>query len=139
MNGKYVLGYEADTVSEPILWKLVKDFDVKVNILRASISPGQEGNLLVEFGTETEGQLRKAIEWIESIGVTCVSVSKRLAWDDSRCVDCGGCSGGCFSGAITLDRASWKLVVDREKCVACGFCVKACPFGCFTLDLGETD
>jgi len=51
MAGKYVLGYSADTVSEPILWKLTKDFDIRVNILRAEISPGQEGNLLVELDT----------------------------------------------------------------------------------------
>jgi ferredoxin len=137
MKGKYVLGYAADTVSEPILWKLVKEYDLKVNILRAEVSPGQEGNLLVEFDVEDGRKLEGAIEWIESIGVSCVSVAKRLAWDETKCVDCGSCAGVCFSGAILMDRDAWKLEVDRDKCNACGLCVKACPFGCFSLDFGE--
>jgi ferredoxin len=137
MAGKYVLGYSADTVSEPILWKLTKDFDIRVNILRAEISPGQEGNLLVELDTPQQERLDAALAWLESIGVTWVNVAKRLSWDEDRCIDCGSCSGVCFSGAITLDRTSWKLVVDRDKCIACGGCVKACPMGCFTLDFGE--
>jgi len=137
MAGKYVLGYSAETVSEPILWKLTKDYDIRVNILRAEISPGQEGNLLVELDAESDGKLEAALAWLDTIGVTWVNVSKRLSWDETRCIDCGGCSGVCFSGAITLDRSTWKLVVDRDKCIACGGCVKACPMGCFTLDFGE--
>jgi len=137
MKAKYVLTYGAEAVSEPLLWKLVKDYDVKVNILRASISPGQEGNLLVEFDVEDADRMAKAVAWVESTGVACVSVSKRLSWDEERCVDCGSCSGVCFSGAITMDRSAWKLAVDRDACVACGSCVKACPFGCYALDFGE--
>lgn len=137
MKSKYVLGYSADTVSEPILWKLVKEYDIRVNILRAEISPGQEGNLLVEFDVAEERNLRSAIAWIESIGVSCVSVAKRLTWDEAACTDCGACAGVCFSGAIDIDRDTWKLVVDRDKCTACGLCVKACPFGCYRLDFGE--
>ena len=137
MKSKYVLGYSADTASEPILWKLVKEYDIRVNILRAEISPGQEGNLLVEFDVAEERNLKSAIAWIESIGVSCVSVAKRLAWEEAACTDCGACAGVCFSGALTIDRDSWKLTVDRDKCTACGLCVKACPFGCYRLDFGE--
>ncbi|NLJ09196.1 MAG: methionine ABC transporter, partial [Treponema sp.] len=79
MAGKYVLGYSAETVSEPILWKLTKDFDIRVNILRAEISPGQEGNLLVELDTPQQDRLDAALAWLESIGVTWVNVAKRLS------------------------------------------------------------
>lgn len=137
MKAKYVLSYAAETATEPILWKLVKDFDIRVNILRAEISPGQEGNLLVEFDVEDDGKLDKASAWLRSIGVDCSTVSKRISWDEAKCVDCGACSGVCFSGALTLDRTAWKLVVDRDKCTACGLCVAACPFRCFALDFGE--
>lgn len=137
MTHKYVLGYSSETVSEPILWALVKNYDLRVNILKATISPGQEGTLLVEIPDDDGGRLSKALLWLESIGVSCVSVAKRLAWDDSLCIDCGACSGVCPSAAITIDRTEWKLVVDKDKCIACGGCVKACPLGCFTLDFGE--
>lgn len=137
MKGKYVLSYSAETASEPILWKLVKEYDIRVNILRAEISPDQEGSMLVEFDVDDESKMQRAIEWIESIGVACVSVAKRLSWDEESCVDCGSCAGVCFSGAIALDRVTWKLEVDRDKCTACGLCVKACPFSCFRLDFGE--
>jgi len=137
MKGKYVLDYNADNSSEPILWKLVKEYDIRVNILRAGISPGQEGNMLVEFDVDDERNMKNAVAWLESIGVGCAPVAKRLSWREEVCVDCGACSGVCFSGALSLDRASWKLLVERDKCTACGLCVKACPFGCFALDFGE--
>ncbi len=141
MAEKYVLGYDSGTVSEPILWKLIKDFNVQVNILKASISPGLEGSLLVELHAEQDGDgentIEKALAWLNSIGVSCVSVAKRLSWNEDLCVDCGACSGVCFSQALTMDRESWKLHADKDTCTACGNCVKACPFGCFTLDFGE--
>jgi ferredoxin len=141
MAEKYVLGYDSGKVSEPILWKLIKDFNVQVNILKASISPGLEGSLLVELHAEQnndgENPIDKALAWLASIGVSCVSVAKRLTWDEDRCVDCGGCTGPCFSGALTMDRETWKLQVNKDKCTACGNCVKACPFGCYNLDFGE--
>jgi ferredoxin len=137
MDGKYVLRYTAKNVSQPILWKLIKEFDLKVNILRAEISPGQEGSLLVEFATDQQERVSAALKWLESIGVSWVSVAKHLRWDESRCTDCGGCSGVCFSGAITLDRNTWKLMVNRDLCIACGSCVSACPMACFSLDFGE--
>jgi ferredoxin len=133
MAQKYVLVYDSGTVSEPILWKLIKDFKVQVNILKASISPGLEGSLLVELLAE-QNDIDKALAWLASIGVSCVSVAKRLSWDEEKCVDCGGCTGVCSSGALTMNRETWKINVDKDKCVACGNCVKACPFGCYALD-----
>lgn len=136
MTQKYVLGYNSGTVSEPILWKLIKDFSIQVNILKASISPGLEGSLLVELNAE-QNDIEKALAWLSSIGVSCVSVAKRLSWDEDRCVNCGACTGVCSSQTITMNRETWKIQVDKDKCVACGNCVKACPFGCYTLNFGE--
>jgi len=137
MKRNYVLSYGAETTNEPVVWRLVKDFDLRVNILRAEISPGQEGNLLVELDVEDEAALDRALAWLASIGVGCSGVAKRIAWDEDRCVDCGACSGVCFSGALTMDRSDWSLVVDRDLCTACGLCVTACPFRCFRLDFGD--
>ena len=137
MSEKFVLVYSSDTVSEPILWRLVKDFNIRVNILKASISPGMEGNLLVEFNTENQQDLNKAIKWLKSLNIHCTSVAKRLSWNKAACVDCGACSGVCFSNVISMDRTEWKIQVERDNCVACGNCVKACPFGCYSLDFGE--
>lgn len=137
MKSKYVLSYSSTTASEPILWKLVKDYNILINILRASINPGQEGTMLVELSAAEDGKLEKALEWLGSIGVSCLNVSKKLSWKEDDCIHCGACSGVCFSGAIQLDRETWKIQVDWDKCVACGNCVKACPMGCYLLDFGE--
>ncbi len=137
MKRNYVLTYGAETANEPIVWRLVKDFDLRVNILRAEISPGQEGNLLVEIGVDDEASLERALAWLGSIGVGYSGVAKRIAWDEDRCVDCGACTGVCFSGALAMDRSDWSLVVDRDLCTACGLCVTACPFRCFKLDFGD--
>ncbi len=137
MKRKYVLDYGADTVEDPVIWKLVKDYDLKVNIIRAAISPGQEGNLLVEIDTEDEDKFKDALSWLESVKVNCAPVSKRIRWDEDRCINCGSCSGVCSSGAISMDRTTWNLQVDLDKCVACGLCVRTCPLSCFELHFGE--
>ena len=56
--------------------------------------------------------------------------------DPEACIDCGSCTGVCFSGALSMDRVSWELVVDSERCTACGLCVPSCPMACFSLDFG---
>jgi L-aspartate semialdehyde sulfurtransferase ferredoxin len=134
MKAKYLLSYGPDVVDEPILWNLVKNYDVKINILRAEISAGERGTMLVELEAE-ENSLGRALLWLDEIGVSRSSLTRELLFRSEECVNCGACTGVCFSQALSLD-AEAKLRLEREKCVACGLCVKACPFGLFELDFG---
>ncbi len=132
MKEKYVLSYSQDAVGDPIIYALIKKYDVMVNILRAEVTPGQEGRLLLELDG-AEGRIAEAVAYLESREVTCLPASRAILWKEDGCVDCGACTGVCFSGALDLERASARLELKRELCIGCGLCVKACPFGLFSL------
>jgi ferredoxin len=132
MKEKFVLSYAPEAVGEPVIYRLIKHYDVMVTILRAEITPGQEGRLLLELEGEGE-RVPEAVAYLESLGVTCLPASRAILWKEEGCVDCGACTGVCFSGALEMDPESARLKLERELCVGCGLCVKACPFGLFSL------
>lgn len=136
MKEKYFLSYSQAAVGEPLVYTMIKRFDVKVNILRAEVTPGQEGRLLLEL-EGTEEALGGAMAYLESQEVTCLPSTRAILWRQEECVDCGACTGVCFSGALTLDPASARLDLKRELCIGCGLCVKACPFRLFSLAFDE--
>ncbi|HBT20613.1 MAG TPA: hypothetical protein DEA47_04535 [Peptococcaceae bacterium] len=123
---RYILEFPPETSGKPLTYHLVKDYDLKVNILRGVITAGKEGRLLIELEAEEEN-IDKGIRFLEEQGVTLKPLSQQIFVDLDRCVHCGACTAVCFSGALSLDRETWKLSFDPEKCVACELCVSACP------------
>jgi ABC-type methionine transport system ATPase subunit len=51
---KIVLRFPKRLVDRPIIYRLVKDFDLEFNILKASITPEQEGLLVLELKGKQE-------------------------------------------------------------------------------------
>jgi len=136
MKEKYILEYSSAVANDPVVYTLVRRFDIKVNILRAEISSGQEGSMLVELEGE-DSRLAECRDYLASIDVRLSPLSSSLAVAEAECVHCGSCTGVCFSGCLTMGAPDWKLKVDREKCIACGLCVVACPFRLISLKFGE--
>jgi ferredoxin len=136
MKHKYILEYSSSIVDEPVIYILVKRFDVKVNILRAEINPGHEGSMLVELESDPEN-IAKSMDYLAERQIKLLPITQSLAFREELCVDCGACTGVCLSGCLCMGGEDWKLVVDRELCIACGLCVKACPFGLFSLKFGD--
>ena len=46
---RLVLCFPATLVEQPLIYHLVKDYDLMVNILRADINPRKEGRLVLEI------------------------------------------------------------------------------------------
>ncbi len=136
MREKYILEYSSAVVEEPVIYTLVKRFDIKVNILRAEISSDQEGSMLVELDGEPE-KLAEGRAYLASASITLAPISRSLSVREEDCVHCGSCTGVCFSGCLSMDDETWELRVDRDKCIACALCVKACPFGLISLKFGD--
>lgn len=132
MKEKYFLSYSQAAVGEPLIYTIIKRFDVKVNILRAEVTPGQEGRLLLEL-EGGEAAIGQAMAYLGGQDVSCVPSSRAILWRQDDCVDCGACTGVCFSGALTLDPATARLDIKRDACIGCGLCVKACPFKLLSL------
>jgi len=116
---------------QPIIYRLVKDYDLVPNILRAEIQPAQEGRMLLEItGTAEDYQL--GVSFLERQGLTVREAASDILLDPARCVECGLCTAVCRPGALTLDTSA-RLVLDKDECVYCGACVSVCPRRAITL------
>jgi len=133
MKKRYILTFPPESVEEPVTYHLVKDYDIKINILNADISTGSEGFLLLEMESENNN-IKSGVDFLESCGIRCESVEKRVVHHVERCIDCGACTAVCFSGALVIHPVDWKLTFDTEKCTVCELCIKACPLQLFEID-----
>ena len=62
---RFVLTFPPAEVEEPIIYQLVKDYDVRPNILRASINPQEVGTMVLELN----GGGKKGKKWYQRIEV----------------------------------------------------------------------
>jgi ferredoxin len=113
-------------VERPIIYRLVKDYDLEFNILKASITPEQEGLLVLELkGNQTEYD--KGVEFLIKAGVKIQSLSQDVTRNEERCTHCGACITICPTGAFYVDPKTRLVIFDNKKCIACGLCIPACP------------
>ena len=129
---RIVLSFPPDTVEEPITYHLIKDYDLKVNILRASIDPGKQGRMVVELSGE-EGQLSRGFSYMESLGVKMEPLDREIQHQEARCTSCTACVPICPTGALDVDRKSWLVSYDAEKCVVCYSCVDVCIYNAIEI------
>jgi len=111
---------------QPVVYRLVKDFNLNFNILKASVSPGEEGLLIMEL-SGAQKNYDKGIQYLTGVGVKIQSLSQDVVRDEGRCTHCGACVAICPSGAFSLEPETRRVLFDHNKCVVCGLCVKACP------------
>ncbi|OGO17721.1 MAG: (Fe-S)-binding protein [Chloroflexi bacterium RBG_16_50_11] len=126
VSKKIVLRFPKRMVDRPIIYRLVKDYDLEFNILKASITPEQEGLLVLELkGNQQEYD--KGIEFLIKAGVQIQSLSQDVTRNEERCTHCGACVTVCPTGAFLLDQKTRMVIFENEKCIACGACIPACP------------
>ena len=126
VSKKIVLHFPKRMVDRPIVSRLVKDYDLDFNILKALITPEEEGLLVLELSGEQQ-EYDKGIRYLSKTGVKIQSLSQDVLRNEERCTHCGACVAICPSGAFELDPVTRRVNFYNEKCVACGLCIKACP------------
>jgi len=126
VSKKIVLHFPSKLVDQPIVYKLVKDFDLQFNILKASVTSGEEGLMVLELTGKKEN-FDKGIEYLQSCGVKIQPLSKDVVRDEAKCTHCGVCVPVCPTGALIVDPKTRKVVFHNDKCIACELCVKICP------------
>ena len=126
VSRRLVLHFPQRLVDKPIVSRLVKDFGLEFNILKASVTPGQEGLLVMELTGENR-DYDKGVKYLTDAGVKIQSLSQDVVRNESRCTHCGACITLCPTGAFTLEPETRKVNFDHTKCVVCELCVKACP------------
>ena len=136
MIKKVILSFPAETAELPLTYVLVKQFDVQINILKASIEAGKSGTLFLELKADND-KLQEAFAWLEENGITISPIVSRISYDDKKCIDCGNCASACVTQALTIAKPDWKLKFDPEKCVLCKLCLKTCPLQLFKIEFSE--
>jgi ferredoxin len=131
---RVVLSFPPSNVEEPITYRLIKDHDLVVNILRASIDPGKQGRMVVELSGE-ESQLSLAFNYLDKLGVNIEPLSQEIQHLEERCTGCTACVPICPTGALDVNRETWKVSYDPEKCVVCFSCVDVCIYKAVEVNL----
>jgi ferredoxin len=123
---RIVLHFPKRVVDRAIVCRLAKDYDLEFNILKAQVTPEEEGLMVLELGGE-RGEYDRGIRYLTETGVKIQSLSQDVLRNEDRCTHCGACVTICPSGAFELDPKTRRVAFYNEKCVACGLCIKACP------------
>jgi Fe-S-cluster-containing hydrogenase component 2 len=104
----------------------VKDFNLDFNILKASITPEEEGLLVLELKGDQK-EYDKGIDFLLKTGVKIQSLSQDVTRNEARCTSCGACITICPTKAFELEPKTRGIIFNNEKCIACGQCIDACP------------
>ena len=99
VSKKIVLHFPQRVVKRPIIYQLVKEFDLKFNILKAAITPEEEGLLVLELSGDQK-EYDKGIKYLTETGVRIQSLSQDVLRNEERCTHCGACVTICPTGAF---------------------------------------
>ncbi len=126
VSKRIVLHFPSRLVDRPIVSRLVRDFNLDFNILKASVTPEEEGLLVLELSGK-QSDYDKGIRYLAETGVRIQALSQDVTRNEERCTHCGACITICPTGAFELDPLNRRVNFCNEKCLACEICIKACP------------
>ena len=109
-----------------MVYKLAKDYDLEFNILKAYITPEEEGLLVLEL-SGGDKNYEQGIQYLTEVGVKVQPLSQDILRNDSRCSHCGVCVPLCPADAFVVEPLTREVHFHHDKCIACGLCVKVCP------------
>jgi L-aspartate semialdehyde sulfurtransferase ferredoxin len=122
----YILRFPKETSSDPMIYQLVKQYDIEFNILKADILPQREGVMILEL-KGTKDKVKNALDYLRSVNVRVERLAAAINRDDEKCFQCGACTGICPVGALAIKRPEMEVIFDPEKCTGCSLCVPICP------------
>lgn len=117
--------FPPEKADKPVVTNLLK-YNLSFNILKAYISPGKTGTMMVEFKGLDE-DLDRSLAYLEKEGIQVKVYTDSVIHDEEKCIHCGTCTAVCPSGALVMNRETWELEFDMDSCLLCGHCVRACP------------
>jgi len=126
VSKRIVLRFPHRLVDQPIVCNLVRKFDLEFNILKAYVTPREEGLLVLEL-RGNEKAYEEGVDYLRGLGVAVQPLSQDIIRNISRCTHCGVCVVVCPTEALVLDLNTRKVHFDDTKCIGCELCIKACP------------
>jgi ferredoxin len=126
VSKRIVLHFPRRLVDRPIIYRLVRDYNLEFNILKASVTPEEEGLMVLELSGEQE-EYDNGIKYLSQNGVRIQSLSQNVIRNEERCTHCGACITICPTAAFEVEPITRRIRFINERCLACGMCIKACP------------
>ena len=133
VSHRVVLRFPHKLVDKPIVCNLTKDYALEFNILKAYITPDEEGLLVLEL-KGNEQNYQRGIDYLSGIGVKVAPLSLDVVQDRNKCTDCSVCVAICPSNALAVDASTRKVDFYDDKCIACGLCVTVCPYNAMNVE-----
>ena len=128
MKKRFLLYFDRSETDKPIVYQLVKDFGLEVNIFRAKVTPDEYGYLVLDL-TGDEEKLQAGVEYLETFDIKISDRDRGLSWDETKCTSCGNCIPHCPTEALRIaDPETRRVEFDGELCIDCLSCIDNCPF-----------
>ena len=121
-----ILRFPKTEVQKPIVCYLAKKYGLTFNILNASISPREEGMMVLEL-TGARKEFKEGVQYLKDQGVSVKNASQEVKLIDKKCTHCGFCIAVCPTGALYIQRPEMAVLFDQRKCSICELCISACP------------
>jgi ferredoxin len=113
---------------KPIIYHLVKDHNLVVNVYRARITPEEEGYLVLDV-TGTQADIQRGIDFVKTFDVSVNDTDKGVTRNVDSCTHCGHCVPHCPTEALYIANAVTREVAyDEERCIECLACIRVCPY-----------
>jgi ferredoxin len=134
ISKRIVLHFPQNIADQPIVYKLVKDYNLEFNILKAYITAEEGGLLVLELGGDDKN-FEGGIKYLKKAGVELQPLSQDIIRNNDRCSHCGACVPLCPTAAFEVKPLTREVYFHDNKCVACALCVKACPLHAMEVSL----
>jgi NAD-dependent dihydropyrimidine dehydrogenase PreA subunit len=130
MSTKRLLLYFPKSETEkPIVYHLVKDYDLIINIFRAKVTPEEFGYLVLDV-TGSDENIARGMDFVRTFDVQVDEAQKGVRWDREKCTMCTNCIPHCPTKALHVpDRSTMEVAFGSELCVECLSCLDNCPYG----------
>ena len=126
---KLMLFFPKCECEKPIIYHLVKDYNLVVNVYRAKVTPEEEGYLVLDV-TGIEEDIERAMAFLKTFNASINYSGKGVTRDENSCTHCGHCITYCPTGALRIDDKTTREVIYSEAdCIECQACICVCPFG----------
>ncbi|MHC4316649.1 MAG: NIL domain-containing protein, partial [Planctomycetota bacterium] len=87
---KLMLFFPKCECEKPIIYHLVKDHNLIVNVFRAKVTPEEEGYLVLDV-TGTEKDIQQGMAFVKTFNVDINYTGKGVTRDEDGCTHCGHC------------------------------------------------
>ncbi len=127
-----ILNFPKTVIEQPVMSRVIKKFDVDINILQANISREEDGYMFAIIKGEPKS-IKDSLDYIASLGIQIKLPKEGVIRDEAKCTHCGACTVHCIPQALAINTDTYKVSLDIEKCINCKLCLSACSYGAVSI------